>query len=217
MNLRNVIILAAIAALAFFGWRWFAAGEEALVEPGSVQRVLAIGDSLTAGVPADGVQAYWPDLVARRLGASEVVRMAAAGDTVASAWNRWEPRLRAGQWKEGDPGWRPDLVIVCLGGNDIRRSTGATALERQLDQWAQALRILDVPVLFVAVPGGIGPTDSYAGTWRDVARRHGMHDMHQRTLRRVFTNRDLTVDGIHMNQAGQEYFAEHVYRRIIGG
>ena len=219
MNWRAIFVLVALGAMAVFGWRWYAQAYRpgAIVEPGEVQYVLAIGDSLTAGVGNDNVSRYWPEILAEKLGASGAVRLAHQGDTASQAFGRWELQIRSKRWKDNDPDWQPDLVVICLGGNDVRRGTGRSALEHDLNRWAEALKPLDVPVLLVAVPGGVlGPLDVYSGLWEEVARRHGMYEMDSQALRRVFTNRDMTVDGIHMNQAGQDFFAEQVHRRVTG-
>ncbi len=219
MNWKQFAYLLAAVAVAFVGWHWYfgGLGVQALARQGEVQSILVIGDSLTSGVGNDNVSRYWPEILADRLGAQEVVTLAHQGDTAASAWGRWETHARNQRWKAGDADWQPDLVVVCLGGNDVLRARGRSALEADLNRWAEALAPLDAPVLFVAVPGGVlGPMDIYSGLWEDVAGRHGMHEMNSRTLRRVFTSNNLTVDRIHMNQDGQAFFAERVYRRVTG-
>ena len=80
-------------------------------------RILAFGDSLTAGYGLAPGQGFAPQLQAmlRRNGVPAVVTNGGvSGDTAAAA------RARLG-WTLDGLGAKPDLVIVALGGNDMLR------------------------------------------------------------------------------------------------
>jgi acyl-CoA thioesterase-1 len=80
-------------------------------------RILAFGDSLTAGYGLAPGQGFAPQLQAmlRRNGVPAVVTNGGvSGDTAAAA------RARLG-WTLDGMGAKPDLVIVALGGNDMLR------------------------------------------------------------------------------------------------
>lgn len=181
---------------------------------GEVRRIVAIGDSLTAGVPGDGVGTRWPDLVARSLG-GEAVNLSYPGDTIGEAIGRWESTLRSRSYGP-TPAWQPDLFIVVLGGNDIRRGAGPTNVRNDLLRLRDMIPA-DIPVLYVAVPGAIAG-DQYRDVWREAAAARPIDSfMNQETLRTIFTSPAMTVDQIHFNARGNEYFAQRVVERIRGG
>lgn len=183
---------------------------------GDFQRIAVIGDSLSAGVPGDGVNQRWPSILGDLLDA-EVVNLSQAGDTADAAYRRWMERIDAGAWKANDPGWRPELVIVELGGNDILSHSGPERLERSLRAWVDSLQKHNTPILLIAVPGGV-LGDAYSGVWQNAAEGRGnVSVMPRGALRTVFTSAKYTLpDRIHFNQAGHEYFAEKVADRIRG-
>jgi acyl-CoA thioesterase-1 len=88
-------------------------------------RIVALGDSLTAGYGLDASQAY-PAYLQRRIDAAgldyEVVNMGVSGDTTAGGLRRLEWAL------DGDV----RILIVALGGNDGLRGLRPEDMERNL-------------------------------------------------------------------------------------
>lgn len=210
-------VLTALLAVLIGGFGMLAVTRPAALMAGGMPRhVVAIGDSLTAGIPGDDVARRWPEVLEERLGSgASVVSFAYPGDTAADSWNRWGDRVRSGKWSD-TPGWKPDLVVVVLGGNDIRQQRGAAALEKDLRVWAQALGSTGAQVLFVQVPGAV-MGDSYRDVWRRVAADGGFATMDDEALRTIWLSPSMTlVDRIHFNAKGHEAFADYVYRRISG-
>jgi lysophospholipase L1-like esterase len=204
--------LVAAGGLGFFQFQSASGGGEALVT--APKRIVAVGDSLTSGLPGEGFQ-RWPDLVAAEFGAS-AVNLSYPGDTASESLDRWSHRLAPRQWNSADPTWEPDLVVVVIGGNDIRRRGGKDQLRGDIAKWAETLKARNVPVLLVSVPGGL-VTDEYSGVWREVAAEYGLAWMNESILRTIFTTPALTSDGIHFNADGHRRFAEAVAKRIRGG
>jgi lysophospholipase L1-like esterase len=184
---------------------------------GRVSRVVVLGDSLAAGVAGDGIGRTWPVVLGEKLGA-DVVNLSFAGDTVDESMRRWSSQIASGNWKPEQPGWTPDLIIVELGGNDIRAGRGAASLESDLGRLVASLAGGQAKVLVIAVPGGI-IGDEYKNVWSHVVSKHeGVHLMNQKTLRSMFGSPVYTLpDRIHFTQAGHDYFAEQVAARIDGG
>lgn len=210
-------LLAALLAAVVGGYGMVVVSRPGAMLPGGPPRhVVAIGDSLTAGVPGDEVARRWPEVLQERLGSGASVQaFAYPGDTAAESWQRWGDRVRQGRWAD-TPGWTPDLVVVVLGGNDIRRQAGPAALEKDLRVWAEALRRSGAPVLFVQVPGAV-MNDAYRDVWKRVAADFGFATMDDEALRTIWMSPSLTlIDRIHFNQKGHEAFADYVYRRIAG-
>lgn len=185
---------------------------------GSASRIVIFGDSLTAGVPDDGVERRWPEVLGGKLGGgAEVIAHAHPGDTASASLKRWRDVLAGGRWHPSDPAWEPDLVILLLGGNDILRRAGREALQRDLEAWAGALQPhRGVQVLLIEVPSNL-LTGAYSGTWSSVARgREDFFWMNDRTLRGIFSDRSKTLaDGIHLNQAGHNALAAGVHARLM--
>ncbi|MBI1290283.1 hypothetical protein GC173_03445 [bacterium] len=178
------------------------------------RRILAIGDSLTSGLPGEGYR-RWPDLVGDSFGAS-VVNLSYPGDTVSESIDRWQSQLAPRRWNATDPTWQPDLVVLVIGGNDIRGRVSRSQLRADVARYAATLKEQNVPVLLVSVPGGL-VTDEYSGVWREVAEEYGLAWMNESILRTIFTTPSLTSDGIHFNAEGHRRFAEAVTKRIRGG
>ena len=101
---RIILLVAAIVLVAACGSK---AKEEAL-PPGS--RVLALGDSLTAGAGVAPEEA-WPDLLAQQTG-WVVINGGVSGDTSGGGLRRLPALLEQ---------HNPALVLVALGGNDMLR------------------------------------------------------------------------------------------------
>ena len=208
-------LLLGIVAAGGLGWLQFQSGSAGGSLPTtSPKRIVAIGDSLTSGLPGEGFQ-RWPDHLASALGA-EAVNLSYPGDTASETFQRWGDRIGPRRWNPTNPIWEPDLIVVVIGGNDIRARVPRSQLKNDLLRWAETLKSHNVPVLFVSVPGGL-LTDTYAGLWREVAEETGAGWMNDSILRTIFTTPSLTTDGIHFNAEGHVRFAEAVAERIRGG
>lgn len=104
-------------------------------------RLLAFGDSLTRGTGAAEGQSY-PSHLARLLG-REVVNAGVPGEVSTQGLRRLPAVLDAE---------KPDLLLLCHGGNDILRSLDKTRLGENLQQMIDLARARDIPVVLIAVP-----------------------------------------------------------------
>lgn len=183
---------------------------------GDVRHFVAMGDSLTAGVPGDGVQRLWPEVLASLTG-GQAVSLAQPGDTAASSLARWNERIRNRAWIPGNAAWEPDAFIVLLGGNDILRSNDPGALRNDLRKVAEALVPHGKPVLLVSVPGAV-LSDRYSGAWADVAAEFDLVEyMDAAALRRIYTTPGYTLpDRIHLNAEGHAELARAIHNRLQG-
>lgn len=197
---------AALIAWIVWGWIFGSGGGMGGFTP---TRVAVFGDSLTSGIPEDSGATPWVDLLAAANG-YDVQTFAFPGDTVEASRSRWSEAYESGIWSSDGRGWKPELVIMLLGGNDIRSNAAPEQIERRLGVSVDLLLARGARVLLIAVPGGL-LTDRYEAVWRNVAKdREGVYVMPNRGLRGIFTDRRLTLDGIHMNAAGHEQFAAAV-------
>jgi acyl-CoA thioesterase-1 len=176
--------------------------------PATRPRIVALGDSLTAGLGLEQEQAY-PALLQRRLDRAgldyEVVNAGVSGDTSAGG-------LRRLDWALGGD---VRILIVALGGNDGLRGLPVAELRSNLAaiiERAQA-RGISVVLAGMEAPPNFGPdyTVEFRNVYRELARTYdtalvpflldgvaGLASMNQR-------------DQIHPNVAGAHRVADNIW------
>ena len=103
-------------------------------------RVLALGDSLTAGFGASAGKDY-PRRLAGITG-WQVINGGVSGDTSAQALARLPGLLQP----------KPGLALVCIGGNDFLRRIGEDETRANIGRILQTLQTASVPAVLVAEP-----------------------------------------------------------------
>ena len=103
---------------------------------------MAFGDSLTFGTGANAAASYPAEL--ERLLDRPVVNAGVPGETSAAGLKRLAAALTA---------HRPELVILCHGGNDILRNRPMAELERNLTAMVELIRKHRAEVVMLGVPG----------------------------------------------------------------
>jgi acyl-CoA thioesterase I len=188
-----VIFLLIVAAPA-------AAAEESVI--------VALGDSLTAGLGVARDEAY-PALLEARLRqagfAYRVVNAGVSGDTSAGGLRRLDWVLRS----------RPEVVIVALGANDGLRGQPVGTLRDNLTAIVSRLRAAGARVLLVGMrlPPNYGEAyaSEFAGAFRSVAQATSVTFL-PFLLAGVAGDPALNqADGIHPNAAGHRIVADHVW------
>ena len=183
----------AIIALATFA---FAAcnkpGEQPL--PAGT-KVLALGDSLTAGYGVSPAEA-WPTLLATRTG-WEIVNGGISGDTSAGGLQRLPDLLED---------HAPVLVFVGLGGNDMLRRVPQTDTIANLNQIIGLIKARGAKVVLLATPkpsisGAIFNNLSAAEFYRPIAEAQKIAYIED-ALPDVLSDTKLKVDALHPNAAG---------------
>jgi acyl-CoA thioesterase-1 len=173
--------------------------------------IVALGDSLTAGLGVARDEAY-PALLEARLRregfAYRVVNAGVSGDTTAGALRRLDWVLRA----------QPQIVIVALGANDGLRAQPVAGLRDTLTAIVTRLRAAGARVLLAGMrlPPNYG--EPYARDFADafgaVARRTSVAFL-PFLLDGVAGDPALNqADGIHPNAAGQRVVADTVWRAL---
>jgi acyl-CoA thioesterase I len=194
--LRAVVLLVAVGVAA---WPAPAAAEHVIV---------ALGDSLTAGLGVGADEAY-PALLEARLRREgfeyRVVNAGVSGDTSAGGLRRLDWVLRA----------RPEVVIVALGANDGLRGQSPDALRDNLTRIIQRVRAAGARVLLAGmrVPPNYGAdyADAFAGVYPVVARATGV-PLAPFLLHGVAGSPGLNqADGIHPTAAGQRVIADYLW------
>ena len=172
-------------------------------------KIVALGDSLTAGLGLLEQQAY-PALLQTKLDADgyefEVVNAGVSGDTTAGGLRRLDWAL------EGDV----RVLIVALGANDGLRGLTVAQMKKNLSEIIEQAREQNIVVILAGMeaPPNYGPeyTTAFRQAYQDVARE-------QRVLLIPFLLANVAGqsnlnqgDGIHPNTEGAAIMAETVWR-----
>ena len=180
------------------------------VAPGP-PRIVALGDSLTAGLGVLREEAY-PAVLERKLRgagmAIEVVNAGVSGDTTADG-------LRRANWAlEGDI----RLLILALGANDGLRGLPPAQMKTNLQSIIHRARQRGVPVLLVGMEAPPNFGEQYASAFRqvfqDLARENKVAFV-PFLLEGVAGVPDLNQsDGIHPTSAGAARIADHLWPAV---
>lgn len=123
-------------------------GDGYAADPGRPIRILALGDSLTAGYGLDDVRNAFPAQLERALQAEgynvTLIQGGISGDTTAGGRSRLD-------WMLGD---KPDGVIVALGGNDALRAVDPAVTRDNMEAIVKRIKQDGTPVL---VAGMLAP------------------------------------------------------------
>ncbi|MFP4687880.1 MAG: SGNH/GDSL hydrolase family protein, partial [bacterium] len=153
-------------------------------------RVVVIGDSLTAGIAGDGVDQYWPQIVARQTGA-KVEILARPGALLADG--RWQLDNFTGSSNE------KSVYLVLLGGNDILGPADPRRFSRDLDDLYSALEGELIYAFEIPLP----PFNSkFALIQQRLAAAYEVNLIPRRYLAALLAGKDNTIDGIHLNSEG---------------
>jgi acyl-CoA thioesterase-1 len=174
-------------------------------------RIVALGDSLTAGLGLDPSQAY-PALLQKRLDAAglkyEVVNAGVSGDTSAGGLRRVDWAL------DGDV----KVLIVALGGNDALRGLPVEQLRQNLTAIVERAKARGIKVILAGMEAppnfGAGYTAAFRETYRDVAKAHGAV-LIPFLLEGVAGLPEMNQgDGIHPTAAGAQRVADIVWTAL---
>jgi len=203
----------------FLGFNAFIAG--ALIYLGLVTnagaapdqlRILALGDSLTAGYGLSQADSF-PARLATALRdsgiAAEIVNAGVSGDTTSGALQRLD-------WLMDKP---YDLAIVELGANDALRAVDPSVTEENLSLIVDKLKASGATVLLAGMkaPRNLGPdfARSFDGIFPSVTKRHGVA-FYPFFLDGVAAHPDLNQqDGMHPNAKGVTIIVERILPFVI--
>ena len=177
------------------------------------ERVLVLGDSITAGYGLKKEEAY-PALMEKRAIAEghkiKVVNAGLSGDTTRGGVRRIAVLAR-----------RPiDILVIALGGNDglrgIAPEVSQKNLEQMIDRARKAQPQIKILVVGMQMPENMGA--SYTQAFQKMFAAVGVSknvEVLPFLLEGVATDKNLNLpDGIHPNAQGQAIVAAHVYKTL---
>ena len=178
-------------------------------EPPARLKVVALGDSITAGFGVFQIEAY-PALLEGKLEAEgygwDVVNAGESGDTSATA-------LRRVDWVL-DPNAR--ILIVAVGGNDALRGISTRSMHDNIAGIIDKASARGVDVLLAGMEAPPNLGEDYAMAFRSVfsalKREYPGIRLMPFLLDGVAGDANLNqADGIHPTAAGQQIIANHLY------
>jgi lysophospholipase L1-like esterase len=108
---------------------------------------------------------------------------------------------------------RPDLVILCHGGNDMLRGQDANITIANLNTMIEMVKDAGADVILVGVPKPalfLKP----AAFYQEIASKHGI-PIEAKTLSKILSTPALTSDPVHPNASGYKRLAEAI-KTLIG-
>ncbi|MFZ4808978.1 MAG: arylesterase [Hyphomicrobiaceae bacterium] len=168
-------------------------------KPASTLRIVAFGDSLTAGFmlpPESSFPAQLERALKAKGHAVEIVNAGVSGDTTGAALERFD-------WAFGEPA---DAAIVELGANDALRGQSPGIARRNLDEILTRLGNKQIAVLVAGMtaPRNWGPAyvQEFEAIFPDLARKHDAL-LYPFFLDGVALDASLNLpDGLHPNARG---------------
>ncbi len=173
--------------------------------------IVALGDSLTAGLGVDADKNY-PARLQQLIDAGgyayRVVNAGVSGDTSAQGLNRIQTILDL----------HPEIVIVALGANDGLRGLPTSETARNLDAITTALLSAHTKVILAGMemPPNLGPeyTRSFRQIYAELAKKHGV-PLIPFLLAGVGGVASLNQeDGIHPTAQGYEIVGDTVWKTL---
>jgi lysophospholipase L1-like esterase len=160
--------------------------------------VLAFGDSLTHGTGAGANEGYPYQL--EQLIHRPVINAGVPGEVTAEGLARLPDLLDR---------YRPDLLILCHGGNDLLRRTGEEQVADNLRAMIRLARERGVDVVLIGVPKpdlSLAPPPLYASIAGEFAIPYDGD-----TLADILSDRARKSDYIHPNALGYQQLADAVH------
>lgn len=194
---KSNLILLAIAGLTLLGLMMKPSGYPITNADPRGRTVVSFGDSLTYGTGAVSGQDY-PSVLAGKLG-EPVINLGVPGNTTTDALARLDQVIEQ----------EPRIVLITLGGNDLRRGVGRDSAFANLRQIVTRLQAEGALVVI----GGLeiplfdkGFTQAY----EELARETGAL-LVPNVLADIWGDDERMSDKVHPNGAGYAIMAEHFY------
>lgn len=165
--------------------------------------ILAFGDSLTFGTGANSKTESYPAVLQQLTGLT-VINAGVPGEISEQGLARLPAILEQ---------TKPDLVVLCHGGNDLIRQLGNDQLKSNLDQMISLIQQSGAEVMLIAVPRfsiALSVPDLYA----ELATTHNL-PIDLTIIPEIERTPAIKSDTIHPNAEGYKLLAEHIHKLIL--
>ncbi len=159
--------------------------------------VLAFGDSLTYGTGAREAESYPAQL--ERLIGRKVVGAGVPGEVSAQALRRLPEALDE---------HRPQLLVLCIGGNDFLRNLGKAQAAANVQTMVAVAKQRGIDVLLVGTPEK-GLTVTPPAFFAEIAEQHRI-PYEGSVIGEILRDSELKSDAIHPNARGYRLIAERI-------
>lgn len=173
-----------------------------LVKLSSNAVILAFGDSLTYGSGANIKTESYPAIL-EQLTSRRVINAGIPGEISEDGLKRLSTALLK---------HKPDLVLLCHGGNDILRRLDKRQLANNLEQMVKIIKASGAEVVIIGVPTfGFGLT--VPDLYPDLVEKYRLAgDM--TTLVDIESQPNLKSDHIHPNAKGYRIFGQRIFQLL---
>jgi lysophospholipase L1-like esterase len=197
MNIKKILTL-----LSFLFILFSCSSEPQLLSPLPNQPViLAFGDSLTYGKGANKQNSYPAQL--QRLSGITIINKGISGELSEQGLQRL-PQVLAET--------KPNLVIVCHGGNDILRKKSKQQLSTNLEKMITLIKASGAQVVLVGVPKP-GLFLSANKLYKAVAKKMNV-PIENKIIASVLAKNKLKSDHVHPNQKGYQKIAGALFELL---
>lgn len=177
------------------------------------QRIVALGDSLTAGYGLQPGEDFASKLQVALIKEGHSVKIdnaGVSGDTSAGGKSRLNWAI------SGDP--KPDLVIIALGGNDLLRGLDPAVTRENISYILSELKKKDIPALLVGMksPTNLGPMfqSKFDKVYPDLAKEYDV-PLYPFFLEGVAMKQEYNqADGVHPNVAGVDLIVKNILPEV---
>ena len=164
--------------------------------------IVAFGDSLTYGTGAEPEESY-PAVLEKLIG-RKVVAAGVPGEVTSEGLERLPEVLDEHQ---------PQLLILCLGGNDLLRKMDETALASNLRAMVKLARDRGIAVVMLAPPRPALLASSAPEFYGQIAKDMKL-PLEGEVMKQVLSDNSLKADLIHPNAKGYARIAEAVAKLL---
>lgn len=164
-------------------------------------KVLAFGDSLTAGLGTGPGESY-PAILEKMLGC-QVINSGVSGEDTEAGLVRLPAALEEHQ---------PQLVILCSGGNDMLNHQPNSQTEDNLRKMIETIHASGADILMIGVPRP-GLLLRVPKFYRKLSKEYEL-PYEGGLLAEILSNGSLKSDYIHPNEEGYQLMAERIHSLI---
>jgi lysophospholipase L1-like esterase len=165
--------------------------------------VLAFGDSLTFGSGSNSATESYPAVLAQLTGLT-VINKGIPGEVSQHGLERLAEVLQQ---------TKPELVLLCHGGNDIIRKLGKQQLKSNLEQMVTLIKNSGAQVVLIAVPN-FSLMLNVPELYPEVAEAYAV-PIEMNIMPKLERSPKLKSDQIHPNAAGYRLMAQSVQQLLI--